>query len=408
MKSNSYGFLILLWSSIFLGGLTGWILGPQAQSLKPLGDIFLNLMFTFVVPLVFLSISSAIAGVGNVRKIGKIAANMIGVFILLSLVAAVFMMAVVILFPPAQNVLMDLSPLQNRPQFNLAEQGVSIFTVSDFIKVFSRENMLALIVFSAFVGFALASLGEKAKGLTQLLNMGAEVFMKIISYIMYYAPVGFFAYFAVLAAELGPQLLTTYSRATLIYYGAALIYFVFVYTLFAYLAGKKPAVKTFWGEVSLPAVTALATCSSAASIPANLQAAQKMKLPAEVYEMVIPLGSLIHKEGSILGAMVKIAFLFGIFHLSFTTPSAMLLAILTSLLVGLVMGAIPSGGLIGEMLILSIYGFPSQYLMVIAAISLLIDPLATMLNVTGNTVSAMLITRLNQSKCSLLPERPIF
>ena len=110
------------------------------------------------------------------------------------------------------------------------------------------------------------------------------------------------------------------------------------------------------------------------------------------------MGTILHKEGSVIGGIVKIAFLFGLFHLDFSGFSVLLTAIVIALLVGTVMGAIPSGGMLGELLILHVYGFPPSALMTIVAISIIIDPLATMLNVTGNTVGSMLIARLVDGK----------
>jgi Na+/H+-dicarboxylate symporter len=143
---------------------------------------------------------------------------------------------------------------------------------------------------------------------------------------------------------------------------------------------------------------ALATCSSAASIPANLRATKNMQTPTEIAESVIPLGTMIHKDGSIIGGIIKIVFLFSVFHVDFNGLSVYALAWLVSLMVGTVMGAIPSGGMLGELLILSAYGYPSSALIVIAAISIIIDPMATMLNVTGNSVSALLVSRMVYGK----------
>jgi Na+/H+-dicarboxylate symporter len=226
--------------------------------------------------------------------------------------------------------------------------------------------------------------------------------MKAVSFVMYYAPIGFFAYFAVLVAELGPQLLQTYFYATLVYYIAALIYFVVAFSFYAWLAGGKSAVKIFWKNVPLPVMTSLATCSSAASIPANLQATKDMRVPSNIYETVVPLGAILHKDGSVLGGIVKVAFLFGIFHMSFSGAFVLFVALMIGILVGTVMGAIPSGGMIAEVLILSLYGFPPQALIMIAAITLLIDAPATLLNVNGDSVSSMLVARLVEGKNWLL------
>ena len=184
----------------------------------------------------------------------------------------------------------------------------------------------------------------------------------------------------------------------LIYYVSALIYFFVAFTAYAYLAGKTQGIKLFWNNVFLPVVTSIATCSSAASIPANLAATKEMHVPPEIYETAVPLGSIIHKDGSVMGGVFKIAFLFGIFHMDFSGASVLLMAFGVSILVGTVMGAIPSGGLLGELLILSVYGFPPTVLIAVAAISIIIDPIATMLNVTCNSVSSMMIARLVEGK----------
>ena len=393
-QTASYHFLILLLLAILLGGLTGHIMGAGATKLKPLGDIFINLIFTAVVPLVFFSIASAIASIGELRQIGKIMTGMLGTFLFTSLIAAIFMLVLVKLYPPAQGVFIQLNMPAQIAHTSLGTQLVNMFTVPDFIKLFSRENMLALIFFAGLIGLATAHIGEKAKIFAEFLQTGTDISMTVVSFIMYYAPIGFFAYFAVLVGELGPKLLETYFRATLVYYLGALLYFIVAYTFYAYLAAKKSGIKLFWRNIFLPATTALATCSSAASIPANLQATRKMGVPPEIYELVVPLGGIIHKDGSVMGGIVKIAFLFGIFHMNFNTPSVLLMALLISLLVGTVMGAIPSGGMIGEMLILSVYGFPPQALIIIAAISMIIDPPATLISVTSNSACSMLVARL--------------
>lgn len=389
---KSYAFPILLFLSILLGGFAGHQLGAEAARLKPLGDIFLNLIFTVIVPLIFFSVSSAVARMGDSRQLGKTLSVMLITFLFTSTIAAVYMIGVVKIFPPALGVTLNIPVTNKINHIEIADQIVNIFTVTDFTKLLSHQNMLALIFFSILVGLATSALGEKSKSFAGFLHAGTDVFMKVITYIMYYAPIGFFAYFAVLAGELGPKLMENYFRVAVIYYVSATLYFFLAFTFFACLAGKN-SIKRFWSSVLIPMLTALATCSSAASIPANLQATKKMGLPESIYETVIPLGTVLHKDGSVLGAIIKIAFLFGIYHMSFSGPAVLLTALFIALLVGTVMGAIPSGGMLGEMVILSLYGFPPQALIIIAAISIIIDPLATMLNVTGNTICSLLVTR---------------
>lgn len=394
MNLKAYYFPILLIFSILAGGFAGYFLGPNATYLKPFGDIFINLIFTAVVPLVFFSISSAVAKVGKSHLFLRLMTSMFASFIFTGIVAALYMLCVMFLFPPAQGVVIKLPAPTTLSQINISQQLVAIFTVTDFNELLSHNNMLALIFFAALVGFATAACKEQGENFAKFLHAGANIFMKVISYIMYYAPIGFFAYFAVLVAELGPRLLENYFRIAVIYYISATIYFIFAFSFYAYIGGKFSGMRKFWGNVLVPMLTSLATCSSAASIPANLQATKQMDVPEEIYETVIPLGAILHKDGSVLGAIIKIAFLFGIFQMNLFTPSMLGIAILVALLVGTVMGAIPSGGMLGEMLILSFYGLPPQTLIIIAAISIIIDPLATMLNVTGDCVCAMMVSRI--------------
>lgn len=391
---KSFIFPIVLISSILLGGFTGYVFGQKIQCLKPFGTIFLNLIFTAIVPLIFFSVSSAVAKAGTLGKLGHIMFCMSIVFLFTGAVAAIYSLFIVSIFPPAPDVYLQLALPDKIAPLSFSNQLVGIFTVPDFAKLLSQDHILALIVFSILVGLAVSSVKGEGRMFSEFLHSGEEVFMRVFSLIMYYAPIGFFAYFAVLVSDLGPKLMESYVRIAVLYYASALLYFFIAFTAYAYLAGKLQGIKLFWSNVFLPMVTSLATCSSAASIPANLAASKEMGVPPEIYETAVPLGAIIHKDGSVIGGVFKIAFLFGICHLDFSGASVLLTAFGVSLLVGTVMGAIPSGGMLGELLILTVYGFPPSVLIAIAAISIIIDPIATMINVTGNSVSSMMIARL--------------
>jgi Na+/H+-dicarboxylate symporter len=383
---SAYFFPLLLISMVIMGGLFGYHVPQMSLAIKPLGDLFLNLIFTIIVPLVFFSVAYAIAKAKEQNQLGAVMSSMMGVFLITGFIAA-FTTYLLMKWMPLGGGIQKLSNYHSQIQeLNLLTKIVSIFSVSHFLELFSHQNMLALIVFSVLTGIA----SPQNDDFMRILRSGEKVFMKIFSLVMYYAPIGFFCYFAAMVAELGPQIMSQYVHVATLYYGYTMLYFVCVYSFYAYLSGS---VSTFWKNVFVPAITALATCSSAATIPGNLEATQKMGVPKEISETVIPLGTLIHKEGSIIGGMIKIAFLFGVYHMDFNSMTVMFTAIGVSMLVGTVMGAIPSGGMLGEMLILNVYGFPSDALMIIAAISIIIDPIATLLNATGNTISALLVRR---------------
>ena len=404
---KAYRSSIILLGSIIMGGIIGSVMGPKAVVLQPLGDLFLNLMFTIIVPLVFFSVTSAISNMSNIKRLGKIMLSIFLVFTITALIAAVISVIGALVINPTKGVeistiktLIDQSigEAEQIKQKGLLEHLVNTFTVNDFMALASKRNMLQLIIFSIIFGISTVMAGDKAKPLINFLEAGSKVMMNMVKIVMYYAPIGLGAYFASIIGQLGSQILQGYIRAFILYLVLSLIYYFGFFTIYAFIAGGKSGIKIFWKNAIAPSVTALATCSSAACIPSNLEYTKKMGVTDDIAETVVPLGANIHKDGSVMGGVIKITFLMGLFGQDIMSFKAILGIFLASYLVGAVMGAIPGGGMIGEMLIISVYGFPPEALPIMAVISTIIDAPATVLNSVGNTVCAMMITRVVERK----------
>lgn len=391
---KSYGFSIILILAILAGAVVGIVYGKDAGRLKPLGDIFLNLLFTAIVPLVLFSISSAVAGMHNLRRLGKILSAMVLVFVVTGLVASAVMVVGVLIYPPAQGVHIALGNPGDIGRFTASEQIVKALTTSDFSELLSKKNMLALIIFSILLGLATSAAGDKGRSFADFLSSASEVMMKLIGYIMYYAPIGLFAYFAYLVGTFGTDLLGSFMRTILLYYPTALAYFFIAFSFYAFLAAGGTGMRRFWKNIIPASLVAFTTGSSMAAIPANLEAADKTGVPRDISELVIPMGATIHMEGSCLAAIVKIAVLFGIFQMDFSGIGTILTAVGIALLTGVVVSGIPGGGTIGELLILSLYGFPMEAFPIITMVGTLVDAPATMINAVGDNVSGMLVARI--------------
>lgn len=395
---EAYRFPIILFSAIVIGSIIGIAMGKDAAMFKPLGDIFLNLMFTIVVPLVFLTISSAVANMVNMKRLGSILKSMVLVFVVTGIISSVIMLFFVIAIPPAQGVDLSVSAEEPIEQLSFANQAVKAITVSDFPELLSRRNMMPLIIFSAFFGICVSMLGEKARKVAEALDTLSLVMMKMVGYIMYYAPIGLAAYFAALVGEFGPELLKDYARAMAIYYPVTIGYFFIAFFAYAYYSGGMLAVKRFFKNVVSPAITSLATQSSIATLPVNLEAAKRMGVPKDIREIVISMGATMQMDGSCLSAILKISFLFGLYGKEFSGIGTFATAILIAVMSGVVMSGVPGGGLIGEMLIVSLYGFPPEAFPIIATIGFLVDPPATMVNACGDSLASMMVTRLVEGK----------
>ena len=397
-KRNSYFFPIILFISIIIGCILGVILGEKASVLKPLGEIFLNLMYTIVVPLVFFTISSSVANMVDMRRLGKILKYTFLVFFATSAIAAILMLIVLLIIDPVGNSNILIEASENIKGTNIGNQIVEAITVSDFANLLSREHMLPLIIFSCLFGIGTSIIGKQGESIAKGLDSLSKIMMKLVTIIMYYAPIGLMAYFASLIGEFGPNLIGSYAKSMAIYYILCVVYFIVFYTLYAYLAGGKKGLRLFYKNQFPITITSLATQSSLASLPTNLEQTEKMKVPKDIREVTLPIGATMHMEGSAMAAILKIVFLFSIFHKPFYSPFTITTAILIAVLSAVVMSGIPGGGLIGEMLIVSLYGFPPEAFAIIATIGWLVDPPATCLNVTGDSVSAMLTTRLVEGK----------
>ena len=396
---KNYKSILLLLGGIVVGSVLGLIFGKQVEVIKPLGDIFLNLLFTAIIPLIFFTISSSIASLEKTEKLGKLFVIIISVFLGTVIISSILMVIGVLVFPIHQDILISKIPIEEIQSTGVGSQITQLLTANDFFELLSRKNMLALIIFSFLIGFASLRSGEKGENFRGFLNSGNEVMKQLLHLIMKLAPIGLGAYFANQVGIFGPQLFGAYAKPLGLYYGVCAFYFVFFYSLYVFLAGGIPLLKIFWKNNITPSLTALGTCSSIATIPANLEGAEQMNIPAPIRNVVIPLGAPLHKDGSAMSSIIKIAVIFAIFGKDFTSPNTILMALGITIIVSVVEGGIPNGGYIGEVLAITVYGFPMEQALPAAMIvGTLVDPMATLLNANGDLVSAILVTRITEGK----------
>ncbi len=390
---KNYSGILLLLLGITIGSIIGIVAPNVVEYLKPLGDIFLNLLFVSVVPLVFFAVSNSIASLEQQSKFGKIMFTMALTFLFFILTAAVFTIGAVYLFPVSgvsgSNEIVEAAAGND----SWGDRIVGFFTVGEFTQLFSRQNMLALLIFSFMTGFSARKAGEKGQVFRSFIASGYEVMKELLLLIMKAAPIGLGAYFAYQVATLGPQLFGFYARPLGLYYIAGVVYFFVFFSLYAFMANGRNGVKSFWTNAPFPTLTALSTCSSFATMPANLQAASNMGIPNQISNIVIPIGTTLHKNGSSMSSIIKIYVAFLIIGRDFFDPMNLLLALGITIFVSIVAGGIPNGGYIGEMLMISVYQLPQEAIPAVMIIGTLVDPLATVLNAVGQLVASMFVSR---------------
>ena len=401
---KTYKSTIILLAAIIVGAIIGIVFGEKAAVLSPLGDIFLNLLFVAIIPLIFVSITVSISKMKQPKRLGKIMLTIVGIFVITSLVAVLVGLFTTYSFnlvepEDGQEIRASLEEGDETQveteDISFLERTVSVLTVSDFPDLISKDNIIALLVVSLLVGLAINMSGEKGKPVQEFLISANEVIMNFIKIIMYYAPIGLGAYFAALIGTYGTAIAVGYAKTFFIYLIVSILFYVIVYTIYAYIAAGSKGVKAFWKNIIPTTVTALATCSSAASIPINIETTKKIGVSDDIAETIIPLGTSFHKDGSIIGSVFKIMFLVCLFGSSVGFFEVLLVSLLVTLLVT----AVPiGGGTISEMMILTLMGFPVNALPILTIIATIIDAPATVLNVVGDTASSMLVARIVDGK----------
>ena len=397
--ARNYRFLAILLGAMILGCIVGWISPEFAAKLKPFGTVFINMMFCIVVPLVFASISSSVAGMRSRKRAGKILGTTVAVFVITGAIAAFIMFVLMKVFPPVLTAWEDIPAEEIGEYATLSDMIVNFFTASDFVGLLTRRAMLPLIVFSLLFGFA-ANLAESGEGvITRFLESLTNVMLKFVKIITYYAPIAFFAIFAGLVADYGSMITESYGRAMLVYYPLCFVYIFTAFPLFARFGGGPGAVKVMFKHIARPAVVSLGTCSSVATIPTNMELAEDTGISKDVSEMVIPLGATMHMDGSCFSCVLKIAFVYGVFGIDFTWGQVIPI-ILVAVLSSVGMSGVPGGGYIGEYIICSIF-FPAQMELafpILVAIGNLVDPPATMINSSGDYVVSYIVSRYVDGK----------
>ncbi len=396
--AKNYGFLMIMLLGVVAGCIVGAI-WPGATAFKPLGTLFINMMFCIVVPMVFASIAGAVANMGNRKKAGKIMGVTIATFVITGAIAAVIMYLIMQVFPPVLQPWNDIPSEEMGEYASLSTLIVNFFTAEDFVGLLSRKAMLPLIVFSILFGFAVNLNGGKESLVGKFLDDLSGVMMKFVKIISYYAPIAFFGFFADLVATYGPQITADYGRAMLAYYPLCLIYVFTAFPLFAWIGGGKHGPKEMFKHILKPAVVSLGTCSSVATIPTNMEAAEDTGISKDVSDMVLPLGATMHMDGSCFSCVLKIAFMFGVFGMDFGIDM-LIPVVLVAVLSSVGMSGVPGGGYIGEYIICSIF-FADQMALafpILVTIGNLVDPPATMINAAGDYVVSYIVERFVTGK----------
>ena len=392
IKNYKSSFYLII--SIIVGAIVGIVFKEKTNYIKPLGDLFINLLSCLIIPIIFLNISISTGKINKPKRISKILISTFFIFFLTSIISSLIGIIVSNITPLVKNINYTYS-INNLEKINFLEKFVNTLSVPNISDLLNINNMIALIVASIIFGIALHNSKDKGIKIIEILNDLNNVIQNVIKIIMLYAPIGLGTYTAVLVGNFGGNITSGYIKTFILYLFVSIFIYFILYGLYAYIAGGKVGLKRYFKYIITPTITALSTCSSAISIPANLKASQNIGVSDDIVSTVIPLGTNFHKDGSVIGSVFKIMFLVFLFNLDISFTKILFISLSATLLVT----ALPiGGGTISEAFIISNLGVPISVLPMLTIIATIIDAPATILNVVGDSVSSMLVSYIVEGK----------
>lgn len=394
-----FWFKIPLWQrvvgALILGVVTGLLWGPDAESIKWIGDLFIRAIKMLVVPLIFFSLVSGVAAIGDLRKLGSVGGRALLLFVVTGQIAVWLGLLMGTVFAPGAGLNAELPAGAEIPEANpvgVTDMILSMVPESP-VQVMADVQVLPLIVFALLIGIGILMAKEEGEPVAKIFDSGAIIMQKVTMVVMELTPFGVFALMAWVAGTFGFEALLPLAKVVALnYVGCLLIIFV-MYSLMVRYIAKVPAIDFFRGIIDAMAVS-YSTASSNATIPVTLRCTQRnLGVSSSVSSFVVSLGATINMNGTAM--YLGLATLFGaqIFGVELSWAQYFLISILATL--GAVGAAgIPGSGLIMMSLVFGAVGVPLETIAFVAGIDRIMDMMRTTTNVSGDAAVAVTVASM--------------
>ncbi|GAA5534639.1 cation:dicarboxylate symporter family transporter [Deinococcus aluminii] len=393
---------------ILIGLVLGVIVGAAfygnpavANVLQPLGDIFIRLIKMIVVPIVLSTLIVGVAGVGDTKKLGRLGGLTLVYFEVVTTGAILFGLLLANLFQPGRGVnLGELTKTDISKYTEGAHAATSHSFADTFVNIvptnvvdaFARGDMLAIIFFAVFFGLGLGALGERGKPLLNMFQLVADTMFWVTNQIMKLAPIGVFALIGVTVSKFGVQSLIPLGKLVLVVYGAMLAFVLLILGTVARFAGTSilTLIRVLRDELTL----AYSTASSETVLPRIMQKMEAFGCPKYITSFVIPTGYSFNLDGSTLYQSIAALFIAQLYGIHMPLEKQVLL-VLTLMLTSKGIAGVPGVSFVVLLATLGTVGIPVEGLAFIAGIDRILDMARTAVNVCGNSLAAVVMSRLD-------------
>jgi Na+/H+-dicarboxylate symporter len=366
-----------------------------SDGMSILTDIFLRLIKMIIAPLVFSTLVTGIAKLGDTRAVGRIGAKTLAWFLGASLISLLLGLLVMNLVNLGNNLHLPIPDVSESGKLENGSLSFKTFITHvfprSFVEAMANNEILQIVVFAIFFGIATAAIGEKGKIFIRALDSLTEIILKITGYIMHFAPVAAFAAVSAILSLKGPEILYAYGKFIGVFYLSVLLLWLLLTGISYLWIGKK--VFVILGNVKDQVLLAFTTASSEAAFPRLIEELEKSGCPKKIVSFVLPLGYSFNLDGSMLYmgfASLFIAQAYGM-HLSFVTQLTMLLVLM---LTSKGIAGVPRAALVVIAGTLSMFHIPQQGLLILLGIDQILDMARSATNVVGNSLASAVICKM--------------
>lgn len=392
-------FRIPLWqrvvAALILGIITGFVWGPEAASIKWIGDFFIKAVKMLVVPLIFFSLVSGVAAIGDLRKLGKVGGRAMLLFVVTGQIAVWLGLLLGTLVKPGIGVdtsAITLGKIPEPTSTGWTDMILSIVPESP-VQVMADVAVLPLIVFALLVGIGILMAKEEGEPVAKVFDSGAIIMQKVTMIVMELTPFGVFALMAWVAGVLGIDALQSLAKLVALNYVGCLLIIAVLYSAMIKFVAKTSVTGFFRGMIDAMAVS-YSTASSNATLPVTLRCAQRnLGVSRSVSSFVVSLGATINMNGTAM--YLGLATLFGaqIFGVELSWANYVMISV-TATLGAIGAAGIPGAGLIMMALVFGSVGVPLETIAFVAGVDRIMDMMRTTTNVTGDAAVAVTVAAM--------------
>jgi len=394
----------LMWAmltGIIAGGVSGYLWGDAMQSVAWLGELFLTALKMLIVPLVAASVITGVAGLGDVRSLGRLGGYSFAYYAFTTFLAVSIGLLMANVWQPGVGV--ALTDHLTAPTPKAGDVGITDLVLSlvhpNIVAAAADMKLLPLIVFCIAFAAALSTLGERGQPVVRFFDGLNEAMMVLVEWIMFFAPIGVFALIASKLGSAGGGEAFFAQLAGLAKYALAVISGLLTHalalSLILFLLARRSVIE-YLRHMGTALMTAFSTASSSATLPLTLEAVKNAGVPENARRFVLPLGATINMDGTALYEAVAVLFIAQAYGMDLGFGQQMVV-LLTATMAAIGAAGIPEAGLVTMVIVLEAVGLPLEGIGLILAIDWFLDRCRTTINVYGDAVGAAVVGRLTKS-----------